>query len=312
MTTERASVHPVPLVVLGGYLGAGKTTLINHLLRHAQGQRIAVLVNDFGDVNIDADLIVGASSEVLALSGGCVCCSFGDDLLGSLRRVAQRQPAPDVIVLECSGVGMPGAVAQSAALCPNVALDGIAVVADASRIQALAEDRYVGETVRQQLHSADLLLVNQQDLCAPHELAAVHTWLQAMLPRVPTVSCEHGRVPPELLLGGLRSNPSHPAAAPNWLGQGTNRLQPLQRATTLFCAYQHRCSAVSSPQALADLLRQQDPHLLRAKGLVQDAQAQLWQLHIMGQRVKIDPAPCHLADNAVLGVVLCIGLRERG
>ncbi|MBL8319631.1 MAG: GTP-binding protein, partial [Burkholderiaceae bacterium] len=80
----------VPTVVVGGYLGAGKTTLVNELLRQAEGQRIAVLVNDFGELTIDADLIVGASGDVLALAGGCVCCSFGADLIGTLRQVLQR------------------------------------------------------------------------------------------------------------------------------------------------------------------------------------------------------------------------------
>ena len=97
-------VDPLPTVVIGGYLGAGKTTLVNHLLRHADGRRVAVLVNDFGDVNIDADLIEGADAGVLSLSGGCLCCSFGDDLVGTLLALQRRQPPPDVVLIELSGV----------------------------------------------------------------------------------------------------------------------------------------------------------------------------------------------------------------
>jgi G3E family GTPase len=118
---------PVPLVIVGGYLGAGKTTLVNHLLRHAGGRRIAVLVNDFGSVSIDASLIVGSADGVLALAGGCVCCAYGADLIGTLTTAVKREPTPHVVLVECSGVGLPAAVARTAALAPGVAIDGIEI-----------------------------------------------------------------------------------------------------------------------------------------------------------------------------------------
>ena len=89
------SASPLPRVLIGGWLGAGKTTLVNQLLRQAAGRRLAVLVNDFGEQGLDADLIEGSADEVLELAGGCICCSYGADLLGALRRVAARQPRPD-------------------------------------------------------------------------------------------------------------------------------------------------------------------------------------------------------------------------
>ena len=148
-------VDALPTVVIGGYLGAGKTTLVNHLLRHAGGRRIAVLVNDFGDIAIDAELIDAtsgdASAGVLSLSGGCLCCSFGDDLVGALNGLAQRQPAPDLCLIELSGVALPAAVVRTARLALAVDIVGTLVLADASAIRAQASDRYVGDTVRQQL-----------------------------------------------------------------------------------------------------------------------------------------------------------------
>ena len=107
------AVPPLPTVLIGGYLGAGKTTLVNHLLRQADGRRVAVLVNDFGSINIDADLIEGSSAGVLALSGGCLCCSFGDDLVGTLQALTRREPAPDVCLIELSGVALPAAVLRT-------------------------------------------------------------------------------------------------------------------------------------------------------------------------------------------------------
>ena len=111
---------PLSTIVLGGYLGAGKTTLLNHLLRHAQGRRIAVMVNDFGDIGIDADLIESTDGEVMNLSGGCICCSVGSDLVAALMALPQRVPPPDLVLIETSGVALPGSVARGARLAPGV------------------------------------------------------------------------------------------------------------------------------------------------------------------------------------------------
>jgi G3E family GTPase len=242
------------------------------------------------------------------LSGGCVCCSFGDDLLGSLRQVATRQNAPDVIVIECSGVALPGAVAHSAALCPEVSVQGVVVVLDASRIQQLAQDRYVAETVLQQLRSADVLLLNQQDRCSGEALQAVHTWLAALVPPSPRVHCAHGQVPPDVVLGLHGAGARRQAQAPNWLGRGTDRLRPLPDAKTRFRTYSHPCRTPMPPQDLADLLLRQDPLLLRAKGVVRDPKGVLWRLHILGRRVQIEPEARPAQDLSVLDRVLCIGL----
>ena len=125
-----ATPAPLPVLVIGGYLGAGKTTLVNHLLRQAGGQRIAVLVNDFGDVNINAELIAGeadgcpSSAGVLSLAGGCLCCSFGDDLVGTLTGLARRDPAPDLVdgaTLAGLLAGLPGLAPQARCLACAVA-----------------------------------------------------------------------------------------------------------------------------------------------------------------------------------------------
>ena len=106
----------VPVTVVGGYLGAGKTTLVNHLLRNAGGRRLAILVNDFGSLPIDADLIEAEEDDLISIAGGCVCCSFGSDLMGALMKLAARTPAPDHLLIETSGVALPGSVARSVAL----------------------------------------------------------------------------------------------------------------------------------------------------------------------------------------------------
>ena len=131
----------LPATVVGGWLGAGKTTLVNHLLRHAGGRRIAVLVNDFGEVSIDADLIEGADGGVLSLAGGCMCCSWGEDLFGTLARVRARDPAPDVLLVETSGVAQPGAVARLLRLAPGIQVEAVVVLVDAETVHERAADR---------------------------------------------------------------------------------------------------------------------------------------------------------------------------
>lgn len=297
----------IPLVVIGGWLGAGKTTLVNALLRGAQGRRIAVLVNDFGEVSIDADLIEGAADEVLALAGGCLCCSFGADLVGTLAKVAARQPAPDVVLVECSGVGLPGAVARSAALCPAVSVQGVVVLVDAAAIDRLRADAYVGDTVRDQLAQADLLLLNQVDRVDAAAADRVSAGLARLVPGVPLVRCTRSQVPPALVLG-LRpareeADAAHAVAA--FVRAGVVAALP---ATQRF---RHWVRPVPGPvdvQALAAELRAGEPGLLRAKGLVADTDGRVWLVQAVGRRVDVAAAP----PGALPGAIVCIALDRDG
>jgi G3E family GTPase len=302
-------MNAVPLVVIGGYLGAGKTTLLNHLLREAGGQRIAVLVNDFGSVSIDADLIEGALDGVLALAGGCVCCSFGDDLIGSLQQVAAREPRPDLMLLECSGVGLPGAVARSAALARGVTVEGVAVVVDAAEVQRQAHDRYVGDTVRQQLRDADLLLLNQVDRCAPEALGAVRSWLATVAAGVPQAAADHGRIPAELVLG---LHAAAARAAPTWLGAGGAYQEHRTSgpvAAHHFRFFEYPVAEPVDAQALAAELASSIDGLLRAKGVVRGLDGGLWTVQIMGRRVRVEPRNDRPAIRP--GSIVCIAVAPR-
>ncbi|MDX1377138.1 MAG: GTP-binding protein, partial [Burkholderiales bacterium] len=173
---------PLGVTVIGGYLGAGKTTLVNHLLRHAGGRRLAVLVNDFGDLPIDADLIEADTGGVLSLAGGCICCSFGNDLMAALATLPARRPPPEHVLIEASGVALPGTVAASLALLADVALDAVVVLADAQGVRARAADRYLADTIERQLRAADIVVLNKVDLVDPAERAALRDWLGAAAP----------------------------------------------------------------------------------------------------------------------------------
>lgn len=286
---------PLPCVLIGGWLGAGKTTLVNQLLRQADGRRLAVLVNDFGELGIDADLITGAAGEVLELAGGCVCCSYGADLVGTLRRVAARTPRPDVLLIETSGVADPAAVARTLGLLPELALDATVVLADAPRLAALAADRYVGDTVRTQLVSADLLVLNKADGLDETSRAA----LQPLLPKGRCIETVQAALPIDLVLG-LQAELAAPPAP-----EAPRPLRAPAAAEGRFVSRSALLPAPQDPPALARRLADCVPGVLRAKGLVTDADGQRWLLQVVGREARLAPAPAgaHGPDRlAVIGV----------
>ncbi|MDR3510751.1 MAG: GTP-binding protein [Caulobacteraceae bacterium] len=215
---------PLPTTVLGGFLGAGKTTLVNHLLRHAGGRRIMVLVNDFGEVPIDADLIAGEANGVLSLANGCVCCSTGGDLLNALTLALDGPTRPDHLVIEASGVADPDRLADVARAEPDLTLNGIVVLVDSGRIDALASDPRLGRQVRDQLAPAHLVILNKQDRGAPPGLEAR---IRQLAPGAAMVSARHAAAPADLVLGELATPgggwraraveaPSHEAVFARW------------------------------------------------------------------------------------------------
>lgn len=291
----------VPAVVIGGYLGAGKTTLVNHLLRNAGGRRIAVLVNDFGEVSIDADLIQGADGDVLALAGGCVCCSFGSDLVGTLVRVTSRQPAPDMLLVETSGVGLPAAVARAVRLAPGVTVDGIVVVADASALPERVQDRYVGDVVRQQLEEADLLVINRTDQATPAGLAASRACVAQHAERARVIETVRGAVPPDAVLGPQAwaaaavvaegTPPSPGGFMPAGLPEGGRAAVRPPGPATAADRFEAGLELHDAPVSLGDLCRrlQADTRLVRAKGVVLADDGAWHEVHAVGARVETTP-----------------------
>ena len=178
----------VPLSVIGGFLGSGKTTLVNHLLTTAT-RRYGVLVNDFGAINIDAALIAAQDGTTIALTNGCICCAAGDDLGDGLARLASK--APDHVIVEASGVSDPWRLAQLALIEPGFTLEPLVVVVDAAFLDQLA-DRWIGDVVARQLAFAELVLLNKVDL-AP-DIGAVRAAVANMRPQARLVAATHGQV----------------------------------------------------------------------------------------------------------------------
>ena len=215
--TDRSETQAVPLTVLTGFLGAGKTTLLNRILTGDHGLRIAVLVNDFGSINIDADLIVGVESEgdIISLANGCVCCNVRDDLVTAVTQVMSRPERPEYILLEASGVAEPSGIAitfMGDELRDRIRLDSIMCVVDAEQVFAVPE---MMELKLRQIAFADMLILNKVDLVTPEEIERIKAWLDDRFHRYRLVESSGGDVPLEILLSVGRFDPSRLDGAPS-------------------------------------------------------------------------------------------------
>ena len=169
----------IPLTVIGGYLGAGKTTLVNHLLRHPDGRRIGVIVNDFGSLAIDATLLAAsAGGDLVSLPNGCVCCTVGAGLHEALETMASAERGLDHVVIEVSGVADPSDAAAWGTV-PPFEPAGVIVLADATSGVHRSRDRYVGGEVTRQRAGADLVVVTKTDACDEVEVDVVEGWITA-------------------------------------------------------------------------------------------------------------------------------------
>lgn len=198
-----------PVAILTGFLGAGKTTLLNRILAGRHGMRIAVLVNDFGSINIDAELVVGVESDVVSLANGCVCCTIRDDLLAAVIEAIERPEEPEYVLLEASGVADPAGIAatfNSPGLLERIRLDGIVCVVDAERVFAVPEAM---ELKLFQMACADIIILNKVDLVDRTRVALIRRWLDDRFHRYRLIEATQCDVPLEVVLSAGRLDPTH-------------------------------------------------------------------------------------------------------
>ena len=199
MTTAPASTN-VPVTILSGFLGAGKTTLLNHILSNQQGVKTAVLVNEFGEIGIDNDLIVTTDEDMVELSNGCICCSINDELMEAVERVIERPEPLDYIIVETTGLADPLPVAMTflgSELRDQTRLDSIITLIDAENFDDVVLDTEVG---RAQVIYGDILLLNKCDLVSEERLEAVEQQLRDVKNDARILRSVKGDVPLPLLL----------------------------------------------------------------------------------------------------------------
>ncbi len=195
-----------PVTVLTGYLGAGKTTLLNRILTEDHGKRYAVIVNEFGEIGIDNDLVVGADEDVFEMNNGCVCCTVRGDLIrvvgGLMKRQRPGKPAFDAIIVETTGLADPGPVAQTFFVDDEVKaktrLDSVTTLVDAKHVMARLDD---SKEAREQVAFADRIILNKVDLVDEADLVAVERRLRGLNPLAPIVRAERSNVPLDQVLG---------------------------------------------------------------------------------------------------------------
>src|ERR1700710_472352 len=201
---SESSSQKIPVTVLTGYLGAGKTTLLNRILSENHGKKYAVIVNEFGEIGIDNDLIIGADEEVFEMNNGCVCCTVRGDLVRILEGLMKRKGKFDAIIVETTGLADPAPVAQTFFVDESVGrktrLDAVVTVADAKWLKDRLRD---GPEAKNQIAFADVIILNKTDLVSAAELDEVEGRIRAINPYARLHKTERCAVP---LPGGLGRN----------------------------------------------------------------------------------------------------------
>jgi G3E family GTPase len=196
-------LNKIPVTIIAGFLGAGKTTLLNRILNEHHGLRIAVLVNDFGDVSIDSQLITNIEGETISLANGCICCTIREDLVDAVLQLIDSELPPEYIVTETSGVSDPESAAKALVISTKTAgkisLNCITTVVDAEQVLQL--DGVNEKLAIDQVEAADIVVVNKSDLVTDAQLAEVHNWIQNISQQTRILNASYANVPMQLIFG---------------------------------------------------------------------------------------------------------------
>jgi cobalamin biosynthesis protein CobW len=291
-----AGLAKIPVTIVTGFLGAGKTTLIRHVLTHAQGRRLALVINEFGDVGVDGEILRSCGVEscpddnIVELANGCLCCTVADDFLPAIEGLLAREPRPDHILIETSGLALPKPLVKAfdwPDIRARLTVDGVIAVVDAAAVAegrfaddeeklkaqraqdpALDHDNPLEEVYEDQLLCADLILLNKADLLSEAALEKVRAEIAAQIPRaVKIVATRQGKLDINVLLGlaaaaedDLAARPSHHDAEE---GHDHDDFE------TFFVRLEPAADATSLSEKLARVARDHD--ILRMKGFVEVA-----------------------------------------
>ena len=288
----------VPITILTGFLGAGKTTLLSRILNGDHGLRVAVLVNDFGAINIDAELVVGVRNDVISLANGCVCCTIRDDLVETVVEIINRPEAPEYILLEASGVADPSGIAMTfvdPGLQERIRLDCITCVVDADQVFAHPELPDLVALKLRQIAFSDILILNKVDLAGPDQMKKVRNWIDEHFHRLSAVETSHCDVPLPILLSVGRFDPARSgldrrtlehAGCHDWNCRDEHHGHDHSKT---FSTWSYETDRPISLDALRDVASKLPGNIYRAKGVIYASEAPDLRavLQVVGRRVDI-------------------------
>jgi G3E family GTPase len=260
---QRARTSPgksrIPITLICGFLGAGKTTLLNSLLSQAAGRRFAVLVNDFGELNIDAHLVKKIEGQRVELANGCICCTIRDDLVAGVSQFVDEPNPPESILIETSGISDPFNVLHTFArsrLRERISIDNVVTVVDSLNVGDVRQHEY-WKLFERQVQAAYMIVLNKTGSAVPEQLQSARTLIKELAPDAPVFESVDGEVPLPILMGdgavrpAFRTEPQFDATPHPFVSLAYRSTQPLIRERFL------------------EMLRSLDGAAFRAKGLIQ-------------------------------------------
>ena len=274
----------IPVTIVTGFLGSGKTTLLNHILNNQQGLKVAVIVNEFGDIDIDSQLLVAVDENMVQLANGCICCTINQGLVDAVNTIASQTELVDYLVIETTGIADPLPIVRSFTttdLQQMTRVDSVLTVVDAS---SFTSEHYGSEAALNQLIFGDIILLNKTDLVAPEALAELEGYIRSIAPNARIITTEYGKVPLPFILdvGFDRTNTAIDSSKS--IHQHSHHLE-----NDGFAAVSFESSSPLILERFQGFLDRLSPDVYRAKGILKFQGSQLRHvLQMSGKRYAIE------------------------